>query len=399
MKQVFFFLFIFFFTAQNLSGQSKLPLIRANSKLVTIVDGDMISMTTWTLTPSAKPDVYTADRTIKTKWITFKTDIDSLRFQLKAGEKFDFVILWNGKDSCFTQVESAILPLKKRSRKEKTMHDTIPFVLEKNNAIHVKAIVNQQDTLSLHLDFSSFNVKITQDALLKKTHLLDNQPDALAGKAKPNFRKLAKVNTVAMGTILLKNPHVAATGVTARGMDGRFSWNLFEGKIMEIDYDKQMIFIHSALSKKQLKEFWKGELSFVSSFPCVKAALVLDNVRHEGLFSMDTGADKAMLLDSTWVYKQHFTTAMPLIKTTVLSDPRGNKFETKVVNCPKVMLENQVLMNVPVSLLGSKNPVGFEMNYLGNDLLKRFNTILDLRTDCIYFKPNSLLNVAYKEAS
>jgi hypothetical protein len=106
-----------------------------------------------------------------------------------------------------------------------------------------------------------------------------------------------------------------------------------------------------------------------------------------------------MLLDSNWVYKQHFATTMPLIKTTVLSDPRGNKFETKVVRCPKVMLENQALMNVPVSLLGSKNPVGFEMNYLGNDLLKRFNTILDLRTDCIYFKPNSLLNLPYKEVS
>jgi hypothetical protein len=392
-------LFLLLFLVQNLFGQSKLPLIRATSKSVTIIDGGIVAMTDWTLTPSAKPDVYTAERTTKTKWITFKTDIDTLRFQLKVGEKFDFIILLNEKDSCFTQVESAVPLLKKLSRKEKTRHDTIPFILEKNNAIHVKAIVNQQDTLSLHLDLGSFNVKITQDALLKKTHLLDNQPDALAGKVKPNFRKLAKVNTIKMGTLTLQNPIVEATGQTAKGMDGRFAWSLFEGKIIEIDYDKQMIFIHNNLSKKQLKGYTKGGLTFVSSFPCVKAAIELNNVRHEGLFSLDTGADKAMLLDSNWVYKQHFTTTMSLIKTTVLSDPRGNKFETKVVNCPKVMLENQALTNVPVSLLGSKNPVGFEMNYLGNDLLKRFNTVLDLRTDCIYFKPNSLLNVAYKEAS
>jgi hypothetical protein len=62
MKQTIFLFFIFFFTVQNLFAQSKLPLIRANAKLVTIVDGDMVAMTDWTLTPSAKPDVYTADK-------------------------------------------------------------------------------------------------------------------------------------------------------------------------------------------------------------------------------------------------------------------------------------------------------------------------------------------------
>ncbi len=397
MKNIIFLLLIFI--AQNSFGQSKLPIIKANSRLVTIIDDGAVVMTNWSLTPSAKPDVYTAERTTKTKWITFKTDIDSLRFRLKVGEKFDFIVLWNEKDTCFTQVESAVPSLKKLSKKEKLMHDTIPFALETNNAIRVQAIVNQQDTLNLHLDLGSFGIKITQDALLKKTHLLDNQPDALAGKVKPNFRKLEKVNIVQMGTVLLKNPPVEATGITATGMDGRFAWDLFEGKIIEIDYDKHMIFIHYTLSKKQLKGYTKRVLTFVRSFPCVKMAVVLNNVKHEGLFSLDTGADSAMVLDSNWVNKQHFTTQMSLIKTIILKDPRGNKYETKVVNCPKVMLANQSLTNVPISILGTKNPVGFELNYLGNDLLKRFNTILDLRTDCIYFKANSLLNVPYKQAS
>jgi hypothetical protein len=328
----------------------------------------------------------------------FKTDIDSLRFKLKAGEKFDFVILLNGKDSCFTRAESAVPSIKKMSKQEKVTHDTIPFTLEENNAIHVKAVVNHQDTLNLHLDLSSFNIKITQDALLKRTHLLDNQPDARAGKAKPNFRNLAKVNTVQLGTLLLENPTVEATGFTAKGMDGRFAGNLFEGKIIEVDYDKKSIFIHSKLTRKQRNGYTKGALTFVSSFPCVKTAIVIDHIRHEGLFSLDSGADKAMILDSTWVAKQHFSTPMALIKTNVVRDPRGNKYETKVVNCPGVVLGRQTLVNVPLSLLGSINPVGFEMNYLGNDLLKRFNTILDLQHDRIYFKPNSLINLPYQDA-
>jgi len=54
------------------------------------------------------------------------------------------------------------------------------------------------------------------------------------------------------------------------------------------------------------------------------------------------------------------------------------------------------LQNIPTYLLGSKNPVGFEMNYFGNDLLKRFNTIVDLKKDQVYLKPNKLINLPYQ---
>jgi len=53
------------------------------------------------------------------------------------------------------------------------------------------------------------------------------------------------------------------------------------------------------------------------------------------------------------------------------------------------------LTNIPTCILGGKNPTGFEINYLGNDLLKRFNIILDFKNDRMYLKPNKLMGVAY----
>ena len=116
------------------------------------------------------------------------------------------------------------------------------------------------------------------------------------------------------------------------------------------------------------------------------------------MFLFDTGSDQAIIFDSTWVSKQHFQQELKLIKTITFRDPRGVKYESKTVLCPRIETNGISLQNIPATLLGSKNPVGFEVNYLGNDALKRFNTILDFKHDRIYLKPNELIKNPFREA-
>eukprot|EP01132_Coremiostelium_polycephalum_P016238 gene16238-19547_t len=106
----YIFLFCFFLGLTPVFAQSKLPVIRATSNKVAINDGGYLDKNRWTLSPAAKPDVFTADRTRETKWVTFYTDLDSIRIKVKPGSSTDFVILLNGKDSCYTRVVSAIGP-------------------------------------------------------------------------------------------------------------------------------------------------------------------------------------------------------------------------------------------------------------------------------------------------
>jgi hypothetical protein len=89
-------------------AQNKCKVIKATSKSVAIKDGDELDKNAWTLSPKARPDVFTADRIRKTKYVTFYTDIDSIRVKVKPGSRYDFVILLNGKDSCYTRIESAV---------------------------------------------------------------------------------------------------------------------------------------------------------------------------------------------------------------------------------------------------------------------------------------------------
>jgi hypothetical protein len=383
-------------TAYCSFAQKSLPVIKATSKSLSIRDGSDLDKNVWTLSPGIKPDIYKAERSRKTKWVTFYTDIDSIRVKVKPGTIYNFIILLNGKDSCYTQIASAIPP--EDRLKTITKNDTIPFTLTAYNAISVKTIINNTDTLNFHFDTGSWNFRITKDAILKKTKLLSNQPDALAGKSDPNYNKLNKVFKLQMGKLIWNDPEISATGITAHEMDGRFGWNLFEGKTVEVNYDHNLLIIHS----KPLKVpsgYVRSKFEIIHSFVIAKGNFEVEDKKYFGDFLFDTGSDQAIILDSAWVRKENLPGNLRLIRSTVLHDPRGVKFEIKIVSAPAFQVNGFELTNIPTAILGGKNPAGFEVNNLGNELLKRFNMILDLKNDYLYLKPNKLMGVKYRESS
>ncbi len=378
-------------------SQKKLPVIRASSKNVAINDGGFLDKNAWSLSPATRPDVFVADRSRKPKWVIFYTDVDSIKVRVKPGTKFEFIVLLNGKDSCYTQIVSSIQS-EKTDIKTTQNSDTIPFTLTAYNAISVKAVINNSDSLNLHFDIGSSDFRVTKEAILKKTHLLANQPDALAGKTKPNFNNLQKVFKVQMGNLIWENPDISPANVAAHEMDGRFGWHVFDGKIVEINYDKSVIVIHRSLPKNR-KGFVMSKINFIHSLFCIAATIEIGSNKYTGDFLFDTGSDQAMILDSAWARKQHFPDNLKLIKKSSFRDGAGRVYETNTVSVPVLKINGFKLSDIPTYLLGSKSPVGFDMNYFGNDVLKRFNIIIDLQRDNIYLKANELLSRPYRGIS
>jgi len=374
------------------SAQSKLPVIKATSKSVSIRDGDFFDKNMWSLSPSARPDVYTADRSRKPKWVVFYTDIDSIRVKVTPGSKFNFVVLLNGKDTCFTRIDSAIPVEQERM----VRNDTIPFTLTSYNAIAIKALVNGTDSVVMHFDLSSFDFHLTREGILNKTHLLKNQPDALAGKVAPNYNRLAPVERVQMGSAVWITPPLSVTNLAAHEMDGRVGWNMFEGKKVELNYDTNQIIVSSYLPKDR-KGYVKAKLGFGRTFPYIKGDFPISEGHYEGNFAMDNGSELAMILDSVWVAKKNFPIDFKPLKTTVIHDATGKKYETRTVMFPAFALNGFKQTNIPALIASNRiNPSDYEMNFLGNDLLKRFNMIIDFKNDEIYLKPNHLWDVKYK---
>lgn len=96
-------LFLFSLTV-GLKAQEKIPVIKSNSKTVTLKDGENLWKNAWNLTPEAKPDVYEAQLIDgKPHKVTFITDVDSISFDVEVGKKYDFIIQ-HGDEKCYTQI-------------------------------------------------------------------------------------------------------------------------------------------------------------------------------------------------------------------------------------------------------------------------------------------------------
>ena len=100
MIRILNLLLILLILGQSLFAQQKLPLIRAASKIVDIKDGEEFRKGIWTINPDLKPDVYQTNN----KAVTFYTDLDSISFKISSSQKYNFIILLNGKDSAYTQI-------------------------------------------------------------------------------------------------------------------------------------------------------------------------------------------------------------------------------------------------------------------------------------------------------
>jgi len=377
------------------SAQLSLPVIRANSKNISIRDGAFFDKDTWSLNPGLRPDTYPADRTRETKYVTFYTDIDSIRVKVRPGSRFDFVILYQGKDSCYTRIESAIPPAAVAGRGESTDRataaakpDTIPFVLTGYSAIAVRAVIDGKDTVSMHFDLSAFGLHLTKDAILHRTALLPNREEVLAGTAKANYRKLNKTSTLQLGTLTWHDPVIAATDVTAHEMDGRIGWDVFDGKVVELNYERGILVIHPRMPRG-VKGYKRSKLNFIRSFPCAAGTFIIEGKEYYGDFLLDNGSDQSLLVDSTWAVLNHFPTDLPVAGTQVVRDPRGRNFTMRKVTIPAVRVNGFMATQVPAMLMGAQQPVPFSVNYFGNGLLKRFDLIVDFQKDELYLRPNA----------
>lgn len=82
--------------------QDSMPVIKANSELVDIKDGDNLNKNAWTINAKINPDVYHTMGSGHT--VTFYTDIDSISVKVEKDTKFDFIIKYDGKDA-ITRIE------------------------------------------------------------------------------------------------------------------------------------------------------------------------------------------------------------------------------------------------------------------------------------------------------
>ena len=378
-------IFVSLFTFIMGFAQKKIPVIKSNTLKVSIIEDGLVK-TVWNLDSTIKPDTYNTGKITKRKSIKLITDIDSIEIKLKPEQKFDFIVLYKHKDSCYTRFQA---PKRKSIVNTKKDIDTVSFVLTDQNNIILKTIFNKKDTLNLVFDTGASGFHLTKEVIKKEYNPNDS-------KEKITMSDLAK-NQFQIGNMIWNDQQIYPIGEIPEGASGLLGWDIFDEKIVEIDYDKNILILYDKKSKID-KKYQSFNLKFIREQFFITSQLQIKKQKFENIFLFDTGYQRTVLIDKDIARKQKYPDEkLHVIAQTTLKNSRNEDVKVVTLLNERINFGKYSLTNVPVQLLSSSNPLGFNAHFLGNEVLKRFNTILDFQHNVVYLAPNKYFHEDYAE--
>lgn len=362
-------------------AQRKLPVIQANSKSAKIYE-EGNSVSGWGINQKIAIDTYTTSKLTKAKTVKFKTDIDSITFTIKPGGQQDFIVLLNGKDSCLTRIQARIS--KNYSKLSPEVHDSIPFFVNKYNTNLVKVVFNNTDSLQMNFDSGATEMSLTNDVLAKKV--------------KSNPKLYSTIYDIKLGKRIYHSK-IYDTQLVGDEADGLLGWDLFDGMVVELNYDKNLMVLHSRLPKqvKESAHYSKFDIRYINDRPFIESKIMQNDIVHKNWFLFDLGYQRTAMLDNDILNQAQFPVdKMEVIKKVIVHGTQNNEVPVITANLQRLQIGPFVLKNVPAQILESNKPMrGINIHILGNEILKRFNTFIDLQKDVIYMMPNHLYNLEY----
>lgn len=274
---------------------------------------------------------------------------------------------------------------------EKTV---IPFTLTKYNNLSIRAVLNQKDTVNLMFHTAANAVTLTEEALQKITSLKFDRTDSVKSwGGNDNTSRFSKINTLQIGALKWANIPIWENKNSGQHTDGKFGLDLFEQKIIEIDFDKNVLIIHQVLPQK-IKGYEKLKLTFENEMMFVEANSINGKNSYANQFLIHSGYAGAVLYDDKFVTKNKIAEQLKVTDEKQLKDSFGNILKTKKAILPTFAIGNIKLNNVSVGFF--EGAIGRQkMSIIGGDVLKRFNIIIDAKREFIYLKPNKLKNLTY----
>jgi len=359
-----------------IAAQGTRQVIRASSKIVDIRDGDHFKRGYWYIMPEKNPDYYFVEIPEKPHRVTFITDVDSISFEMEYGMEVDFIILLNGKDSCHTRISAKYRNLHPLTRKKNTsISDTLSFVLGGNDKIYLKGIVNGSHPLDIQFDLGAGGPVINKSSVEKVNMALD-EIITLQNSDGINQVPSASKNILEIGNLIWDSVRIAVADNMTHREDLILGNSMFKNKIMEIDYDKKILVVHHALPTIG-KSYSQHNLILDGAIPFVEGNLTFRGKTQKGWMLFDTGAYTSIL------NSEDVSATNKMLGEARKMIGLGNEW-----SAPKLNIGSYALMGFNYSTQKMKGD-GIQL-LLGNDLLKRFNLVLDNRNGFIYLKPNSL---------
>ncbi len=386
---------LLFFGCFQSSAQTEIPVIRAKTTGVSIRDGDEFMENYWVIMPEVKLDIYFAGRGQKPKTVVFYTDVDSIRFNTELDRVYDFAIVLNGKDTAFTRISTQPNRafLAKRSCTVCPDADTLPFTFGSDGKIYLSASFNQSPPLTMMFDLGSDQVVLSDEGVKKGAAFRAAQKQGSVAFGGTASVESSPGNRLQVGGLYWDS--LPAVKIDGADGDGIIGYNVFEGKVIEINYDRKYMVVHNTMPPPPTG-YAPMELKFRRGLPFIQATLRQGNERYTDFFEFDGGSNGSLWLNQEFATRHKLYQSMEKIGTST-SRGLGGKTENQTVLFPVIEIGPYQLTNVPTDLELPGQPTHLTWGIFGMDVLKRFNVFIDFQKDSLYLKPNNLLQQPYRQ--
>ncbi|MGE8552570.1 MAG: retropepsin-like aspartic protease [Chryseobacterium jejuense] len=269
----------------------------------------------------------------------------------------------------------------------------IPFSLE-NNSVYLQCKVNAVDNVKFLFDTGADGSVININSKKKVDLKIDGKSEN-KGSNGVNTVDYSSHNTIQFGDIQKTDVLFTLIPYGEVNFDGVFGTDLMKGKIIEIDYHKNVIRFYDENDRSiDFSGYEKMKLHLLDNYPAVESSITVNGKEYSGYFGLDSGADDALTIASPYVRKNSLANTIKTIGKATAQGSDGSVYEMPVVLCPSITFAHKFLYNVPITLSSSTEGIDASekmAGFFGNGFLKRFNTIIDFKNQSIYFKLNKNL--------
>lgn len=387
------------------ADKEQLPTLNATDKVLSIMVGDQFYENVWTASPDIALDEFVTQRFEREKEISFISDIDTLSFTIKPNNTYDFVVLLHNSEKAYTRINTDTLKIASLAPEKvmsyyyddiskKTLTDTIPFMLGDDSRIHLKGKLNNSQKLDVLFDTGANAVVITSSLIGEKVQLQLDGEVSNNGSDGNHTVQTSSGNYLEVSDLNWDDVKLLAIDYQQRTFDMVLGWVAFENKIVEINYDKKCLIIHKSKTTVS-KEYSKVATRMIHGIPYIKGTLSVGNIKSSGWFEYDSGYNGSFSLSQKFASENNLNNAMEITGTSVSTGSAGVQYKSNNYVLSKLTFGDYELLDVPL-YINEEDPEGVEYNdILGNNVLKRFNAVIDFKDFEVYLKPNTLVNSEY----
>ena len=254
------------------------------------------------------------------------------------------------------------------------------------------------DTLHFVIDTGSAGMSIDSTTSLRLNLLSvpsDVQVLGIGGTRNVRFvlKKKIHIGSLAIDSL---NMHISdyslLSSVYGEKIDGILGFSFLNRFIVKIDYDSQIVTIFSRGYMRYPKGGFLLHPTLVS-LP-VQAATIRESLQSNCRFYFDTGAGLCLLLTTDFLKD---TALFAKSKTPLPTQAQGlgGKANMQITTLKEFKLGPYKFKNIPTHIFDDEyNVTAYPAlaGLIGNDILRRFNILLNYEKKCFYLTPNTHYN-------